>query len=474
MNKSVLEDNIRAAVILSSVFRSAYGPKGMNKLLVDNIGDTFVTKNGASIIDNIEVKHPVAKLLAEVAETMDEEVGDGSKSAVILAGELLKKAGELVGEGMHPMMIIKGYQLALNKALRVLDKKSLKKCDKEVVKSLIKTALLNNDYLTDIVYEAVKNTRVEDVTTLKKRSRGETRVVNGVVIDKERVHPGMPEKAINAKILLTKTPLEVRETATSSELEITSPSQLSSVLEKEHESITRVISSIKESGANVVLCQKGISDQAQEYLAKNGIIGVRRIREKDIKILVKATSAKLVNDLTNIKSSDLGTGSVFTERVGDERLTFINNCPGGVKTILIRGVTEQLIDEVEKSVLNALGVIKAFRTEKGYVPGAGVIEKIISNELLKRLPEGKEQLSYTAFAEAFKKVIGSLITNSGQRVMDLMPRINASKGVNPEGGTLNPLKNGVIEPAVMKRQAITSAAETAIMILRIDEILTGR
>ncbi|MBD3312269.1 thermosome subunit, partial [archaeon] len=410
MNKSVLDDNIQAAVILSSIFRSAYGPKGMNKLLVDNIGDTFVTKDGASIIDNIEVKHPVAKLLAEAAETMEEEVGDGSKTAVILAGELLKKAGELVSEGMHPMMIVKGYQLALNKTLRVLDKKSLKNSDKGVVKSLIKTALLTNDYLTETVYEAVKDTSVEDITTLKKRSRGEAVVVNGVVIDKERVHPGMPKKAVNAKILVTKTPLEVRETATSSELEITSPSQLSSLLEKEHESIKEVISSIKKSGADVVLCQKGISDQAQEYLAKNGVIGVRRIREKDINYLLKATDAKLVSDLTTIKPSDLGTGDVYTERVGDERLTFINNCPGGVKTILIRGATEQLIDEVEKSVLNALGVVKAFRAEKSYVPGAGVIEKIISNELLKKLPGGKEQLSYTAFAKALEKVIQALIT----------------------------------------------------------------
>lgn len=475
MNESVLHDNIQAATILSSIFSSAYGPKGMNKLLVDNIGDTFVTKDGAFITDNIEIKHPIAKLIAEAGETMQEEVGDGSKQAIILTGELLKKAGELVSEGMHPMMIVKGYQQALNKALRVLGEESTKKDGKHVIKNLVKTALLNNEFLANAVLDAVKGASVDDVLILKKPGQAvNTTVINGVVIDKERVHSSMPDKVLDARILITKTPLEVRGTVTNSEFEIESPNQLRRLLQEEHESIKQLVKFISDSGVNVVLCQKGISDQAQEYLAKKGILAVRRVREKDINALLKATGAELISDLTSIKKDALGTGSVYTKRVGDERLTFINDCPGKVKTILVRGATEQVTSELEKSINNALGVVKAFTREGAFIPGAGVIEHLISRGLKKNLPSGKEQLAYLGFAESLNKLVKVLINNSGQKIVDLMPRINRDRGVNPNGGLLNPLKKGVIEPVLLKRQAITTATETAIMILRIDEIIKGK
>jgi len=473
MKQSILKDNIQAAVYLSNTLASTLGPKGMDKLLVDNLGDTFVTNDGATIVGKIEIQHPVAKLISRVAATMEEEIGDGTTSAVILTGELLKQAQELINQGMHPTKIINGYRQALKDSLKILESKS-KKIQTDDVRNLISTALTgkvtNKEQITKVVMEAIENTEINNILIIKKKGQ-DTKVIKGVIIDKERVHPRMPEQVKNARVLVTKTPLEVRNPETDAEITINNPTQLASFLEKEHQIIQEMIKVIKDSGANVVLCQKGIDDKAQELLARAGIMAIRRIREKDIEALVLATGARLT-ELGNLKPSDLGRGYVTTERVGDERLTIIKQCPGNVKTILIKGSTEQLIDETERCIKDALGIIKTIRENEAYVPGAGSIENILYKELMKKRVKGREQLSYEGFAKAMKSITKTLIKNSGQNPLDLT--LNENEGVNSEGGTLNPLKEGIIEPLKLKNQAITSATETAVMILRIDEILKGK
>jgi chaperonin GroEL (HSP60 family) len=444
MKKTILSDNVQAAVFLSDAFTNALGPEGMNKLLVDNLGDSYVTNDGATIIDKMEVKHPIAKLILETGKTMEEEIGDGTKTAIILTGELLKQAQKLISKGMHPTMIIKGYRKALKDALNILTKKTVKGTLSKLVSTVMKG--------TDVpVLEAVKETPTQNVLILKKTGkRIETQVINGVVIDKERVHPRMPEKISKARILITKTPLEVKTTETSAEIIIKDPSQLKSFLERETNTIKAIISSIKSSGANAVLCQKGIDDKAQEMLAREGILGIRRIRESDINALLKATKARLVSDLLNINPSDLGTGSIRTEKIGDERLTIISECPGNVKTIIVRGSTEQVANEIERSVNKALGVINTIRKDERYVQGAGITEVMLQKELMKNSLQGKERISYEAFAQALKKIRQTLERNTGE------------------------LSKDVIEPLSLKTQALTSATETVVMILRIDGVLRAK
>lgn len=481
MNKTVLEKNIQAAITLTDMLATSLGPKGMDKMLIDNIGDVNVTNDGFTIIDKIEIKHPIAKLIAETSKTLDKEVGDGTTSTVLLTGELLKQALKLLKEGIHPTIIIDGYKKALNESLNALKEESLNNTDNNTLKKLVITSLsgkmTDKEELTKIILFAVTDTIIENILIIKKTGQGmnNTKVINGIVIDKEPVHPRMPTSLINPRILITKTPLEIEKTETSMELRITRPEQLQNFLKQEHEKITRITESIIKSGTKIVLAQKGISEKAQEILARAGIIGIRRIREKDIDSIIKATGARLIDDLNNINEKELGTaGKVYTEKIGDEKLTIISDCPKKIKTIIIRASTKQALDEIERCINDALGVVKTIRSDNSYVPGAGLIE-IILYKKIKDKGKGKEKLVFEAYAKSLLKITESLIKNSGMKISELMPElISTQKGISTEGKPINPIENGIIEPLRLKQQVITSATETAIMILKIDEILKGK
>jgi len=473
MKQSIVKDNIQAALILSEALATTLGPKGMNKLLVDNIGDTYVTNNGTTITDNIEISHPIAKLVAEVTKTMDEEVGDGSTSTVILTGELLRQASELIDKGVHQTVIINGYRQALKDSLNYLDQIASKE---ERFKDLISTSLKNKELITELL-KALKDTNTDDIIIIKKIGKRleDTKTINGLLIDKEPVHERMPKSVGKARVLITKTPLEFKNTETEAEIMIDKPAQLQQFLSEERRKLKNMINSIKESGVKVVLCQKGIDDKAQELLAREGIIGIRRIREKDINFLLRATGARLVSDLLNIKQNDLGEGSVKVERFGDEKRTLISNYPGKVKTILVRGSTNQILDEVEKNLEKTLILTNVIRKEPEWVPGAGYTEIRLHKDLMNNKLESKEQMSYESYAKALIEVTKKLISNTGQKPLELLPEmISQELGVNSEGRLINSSKQGVIEPLKLKKQQLISATETAIMILRIDEILKGK
>ncbi|MFA5405805.1 MAG: TCP-1/cpn60 chaperonin family protein [Candidatus Nanoarchaeia archaeon] len=467
--KSIINDNIEAVIGLSDLVATTLGPVGMNKLLVDNIGDMTVTNDGGVIIDKIELNHPVVKLVAETAKGLSV---DGRKTVIVLTGELLRQAGKLLEQGLKPAQIINGYDLALKDSLKILRAQSIK----GELKNAINTSI-NNDLITSLIVESVSKALPDDVRVIKKTGGNvsDSRLINGLMIDKERVHSGMPSKVKQARILITKTPLEPRTTEFNAGVEINSPSELSHLINNENESINRVIKAIINSGANVIFCQKGISDYAQELLARNNILAIRRVREDDIKLLIKATGASLVSNIIEVKESDLGNaGLISTEQFSDERLTVINDCAGRVVTIMVRGSTKQVVDETEQLIKKGLGIARLLTKSVNCVPGAGAIELIISNELSKSNINGRESISYQSFALSVKRIIELLAINSGVKAIDLMTHLKNGEGINAEGGIINPLKEGIIEPLIIKEQVFTSATETANMILRIDGILKGK
>lgn len=479
--KSVLEENIQAAIELTDMLASSLGPKGMDKMLVDNIGDVHVTNDGFTIIDKMEIKHPIAKIVAETAKTQDKEAGDGTTTVIVLTGELLKQALQLIKAGIHPTIITQAYAKALKDAIRILRSKAVKTVTEADLENMISTALTgkptSTKHLTQVVLDAVKNTETDDILIVKKAGNSveESRTIKGVLIDKEPVHPRMSTEAMNAKVLITRTPLEIEKTEVSTEIMIQDPAQLSTFLTQENNAIKKKTDSIINSGAKIAVFQKGISEKAQESLARAGIIALRRVREKDIDMLLKATKSRLAEDLESIKPEDLGTAELLkVEKIGDEKLTLIQGA-GNVSTILIRGGTKQVIEEAERTINDALGVVRIIRKEQAYLPGAGLTELIISKELMNNTLKGKERLAYEGFSNALKKVTETLVRNTGAKPLDLMPELTSqNKGVSIEGTPINPISEGVIEPLKVKEQAITSATETAIMILRIDEILKGK
>ena len=497
--------NILAARVIAETVRTTLGPKGMDKMLVDSLGDIVITNDGATILDEMDIQHPAAKMMVEIAKTQDKEAGDGTTTAVVIAGELLRRAEELLNQNVHPSIIVKGYNLAAEKAQEILENiaKDASQMDEEVLMKAATTAMTGKaaeeerEYLAKLAVEAVKlvgekvgdeyQVDIDNIKLEKKEggSARDTQLIRGVVIDKERVHPAMPRKIEDAKIALINEALEVKETETDAEIRITSPDQLQAFLEQEERMIREMVDKIVATGANVVFCQKGIDDLAQHYLAKAGILAVRRVKKSDMEKLAKATGAKIVTNVRDLTSEDLGHAELVEERkVAGENMVFVEGCknPKAV-TILIRGGTEHVVDEVERALEDAIKVVKDIVEDGKIVAGGGAseIELAIKLDEYAKKVGGKEQLAIESFADALKVIPKTLAENAGLDPVDVLVKVTAAHkekgptvGVDVFAGEpADMMERGVIEPLRVKKQAIKSASEAAVMILRIDDVIAA-
>jgi thermosome len=503
--RTAQENNIAAAKAVADAVRTTLGPKGMDKMLVDSIGDIVITNDGVTILEEMEIEHPAAKMMVEVAKTQNEEVGDGTTTAVVIAGELLKKAGELLEQEIHPTMIIRGFNLAKDKVLKAMDKisKPITLEDDADLKKIAmtsmsgKSAYAYSEKLAEIIVRAVKQVAekrdgkitvdTENIQREKKHGGAseDTELIDGIIIDKEVVHPGMPKVIKNAKIALLDAALEVKETETDAQIQITDPNKLQEFIDQEEKMLKNMVEKVAASGASVVLCQKGIDDVAQHYLAKKGILADRRVKKSDMEKLAKATGARIVTNLDDLKKEDLGFAGLVEEvRIGDEQMTFIRNCknPKAV-SILVRGGTEHVVDEIDRAIEDAIGAVGSAIEVGKIVPGGGAPEAEAARELRKFAEEfsGREQLAINAFADALEVIPRSLAESGGLDPIDTIVALRAAheqkkveSGVNVmEGGISDMTKLGVIEPLKVKTQAINSAADAAIMILRIDDVISA-
>jgi thermosome len=497
--------NITAAKIVAESVRSALGPKGMDKMLVDSFGDVTITSDGRTILDEMDIQHPAAKMLVEVAKTQDNEAGDGTTSAVIIAGELLNKAEELIDKNIHPTIIIDGYKKAAEKALETLEKLAipvdLKK--QEYLKKVAITAMASKlvaeykEYLADIAVKAMMEVAekqdgtykvdVEDVRVEKKtgESIGDTSLVNGIVLDKEVAHSGMPKRVEKAKIALLDTALEIEKTEFDAKINIESPDQIEAFLKQEETMLKDMTDRIVAAGANVVICQKGIDDMVQHFLARKGILAVRRAKKSDMEKLAKATGGKIVTKLDDLSSADLGYAALVEERkIGNDKMTFIEGCkhPQAV-TILIRGGTQRMIAEAERSIHDALCVIRDVVEEPKVVAGGSAPELEMAR-VLKNYAEtlpGREQLAVRTYAEALEAVAVTLTENAGLDPVDVLSELRSRHekgekwaGIEVLGGKVQDMsKIGVFEPITVKKQIIKSATEAASMILKIDDVIAA-
>jgi len=503
--KSAQESNIAAAKAVADAVRTTLGPKGMDKMLVDSIGDIVITNDGVTILDEMEIEHPAAKMMVEVAKTQNEEVGDGTTTAVVLAGELLKKAGELLEQEIHPTIIIRGFNLAREKALEILDKvsKPVSLSDTETLRKIALTSMSGKSgygyskKMADLVVEAIRLVaekrdgkivvNTDNIKREKKHggSSDDTELVRGIVIDKEVVHPGMPKRVKNAKIALLDTALEVKETETDAQIHITDPQKLQAFIEQEEKMLKEMVEKVATSGANGVLCQKGIDDIAQHYLAKKGILAARRVKKSDMEKLAKATGARIVTNIDDLKKSDLGFAKLVEEvKVADEDMIFVRDCknPKAV-TILVRGGTEHVVDEVDRAIEDAIGAVASAIELGKIVPGGGAPEEEVARQLRKFAEgfSGREQLAINAFADAMEIIPRSLAESGGLDPIDTLVSLRAQHdkgkvgiGVNVlEGKIGDMLGIGVVEPLKVKTQAIKSASDAAEMILRIDDVISA-
>ncbi len=498
--------NMTAARIVAEVVKSTLGPRGMDKMLVDSLGDVTVTNDGATVLDEIDVQNPAAKMMVEVAKTQDDEVGDGTTTAVVIAGELLKRAEALLDDDVHPTVIVSGYKKAAERAMQVLRDISIpvEPDDRATLKKVAMTAMHSKglgaarEHFADISIEAMKlvaekrgtewTADIDNIQLTKKEGKSlmDTELVRGIIVDKEVVHPGMPKTVKNAKIALLDCALEIEKTEISAEIRINDPTQMKAFLDEETKMMKDMVEKIKAAKANVVLCQKGIDDTAQHFLAKEGILAARRIKKSDMDKLARATGGKVVTNLVDLKESDLGLAGLVEERkLGDDKMVFVEECknPRSV-SILIRAGLERLVDEAERSLNDSLSVVADVVTKNRVVAGGGAIE----SELAKRLKEyavkvgGREQLAIEAFADSIEVVPRTLAENAGLDPIDIMVDLRSSHekkgglwmGVDVfRGGAKDMLKSGVLEPVKVKEQAIKSATEAASMILRIDDVIAA-
>ncbi|MGD6809781.1 MAG: thermosome subunit beta [Candidatus Bathyarchaeia archaeon] len=500
-------NNITAAKVVAESVRSALGPKGMDKMLVDNFGDVTITSDGRTILDEMDVQHPAAKMLVEVAKTQDNEAGDGTTSAVIIAGDLLGRAEELIDKNIHPTVIIDGYKKASEKALETLNKIALHfdlSKSKDYLKQTAVTSMASKlvaeykECLGDMVVKAMLEIAekqpdgtykvdIDDVKVEKKtgESLGDTKLVNGIVIDKEIVHSGMPKRVENAKIALIDASLENDKPEIDSKINIEDPTQITAFLKQEEDMLREMVEKIATTGANVAICQKGIDDMAQHFLAKKGIIAIRRAKKSDMEKLARAIGGKIVSDIDDISSTDLGYAALVEERrIGDDKMTFVEGCknPKAV-TVLIRGGTERLINEAERSIHDALCVIRDLIQDPQVVAGGAAPEMEMANSLKKyaqTLP-GREQLAILVFAEALESIAVTLSENAGLDPIDILSELRSKHekgetwaGIEVNSGKVQDMtKAGVYEPVAVKRQIIKSAYEAASLILKIDDVIAS-
>ncbi len=503
--KEAQKNNITAAKVVADAVRTTLGPKGMDKMLVDSLGDVTITNDGATILNEMQIEHPAAKMMVEVAKTQDEAVGDGTTTAVILAGELLSEAEKLLEQQIHPTVITKGFRLAKFRALDIVDRLSEKVNidDEKTLKKIANTAMTGksaeraSERLTDLAVKAVKRIAevkegkmsidTENVKIEKKQggSMGDTELIEGIVLDKEVVHSGMPRRAEKAKIALIDSALEVKELEGDAKINIDSPEKLQAFLDDEEKSLKEMVDRIAKAGATAVFCQKGIDDIAQHYLSKLNILAARRVKKSDMDKLSRATGAKMVTNIKDLDRSDLGyAGLVEEKKIAGDEMIFVEKCrePKAV-TILIRGGSEHVIDEVERAMEDAIkGVAAALELGKA-VPGGGAVEIQIAKQLRKYAEsfKGREQLAVNAFANAMEIVPKSLAENGGLDPIDKLAQLRSehdkkkfSAGLDIFTGKVDDmLKLGVIEPLKIKLQAIKSASEVSEMILRIDDMISA-
>lgn len=497
--------NMMAARAVAEAVRTTLGPKGMDKMLVDTLGDVTVTNDGATILGEIEVQHPAAKMMVEVSKTQDDEVGDGTTTSVILTGELLKKAEDLIDKNIHPTLIVQGYKKATEKAIETLSKIAVPVAidDDKNLNKIAYTAMNSKasagvqDFFGDIAVRAVKAVAEKrgdkyiadlDYIQIVKKQGGsvtDSQLVYGVIVDKEVVHPGMPKKVTDAKIALLDTPLEIEKTEFDAEIRISDPTQMKSFIEEEEKLLKEMVSKIKASGANVVFCQKGIDDVAQHYLAKEGILAVRRVKKSDIEKVARATSAKIITNLDDLTPADLGIAKTVEEKkFGEDKLTFVEGCkhPKAV-SVLIRGGLMRVVDEAERTLHDALCVV-ADVIEDGRIVAGGGAPELEAAKVLREYASsvgGREQLAIEAFADSLEAIPRTLAENGGLDPIDILVELRALHdkgeiwaGVNVlEGKTANMMTAGVIEPLSVKMQAIKSATEATSMILRIDDVIAS-
>ena len=492
--------NILAGRIVAETVRTTLGPKGMDKMLVDSLGDVVITNDGATILDEMDIAHPAAKMIVEVAKTVDDEVGDGTTTAAILAGELLKKAEELLDQKIHATVIAKGYRLAAEKAEEILDDIAVGAGDEETLKKVAVTTLtgkgaeVGKEYLAEMAFKAVKAVEQDgkvdlDDIKLEKKEGGsleDSEIVEGITIDKEVVHAGMPKKVENAKIALINAAVEVEKTETDAKINITSPDQLQMYLDQEEKILKELADKVAASGANVLFCQKGIDDLAQHYLAKKGILAARRVKKSDMEKLAKATGGRVVTNINELTQDDLGKAGLVEERkIAKDELIFVEKCvnPKSI-TILLRGGTKHVVEDSERSMHDAISVVAAVVEDPRILTGGGASEM----ELAKRLADfadsvgGREQLAIKAFAEAMEIIPRSLSENAGLDPVDVIVKLRTAHGKKGgetqgldvfSGDIMDMYKKGVLEPRKVKEQVIKSSSEAAVMILRIDDIIAA-
>jgi archaeal chaperonin len=500
-------NNIWAAKEIADIVKTTLGPRGMDKMLVDGMGDVTITNDGATILKEIDVQHPGAKMIVEISKTIDNEVGDGTTSAVVLAGALLESAEDLINKDVHPAVIVDGYRRAAIEAQKILGKIAVKvrPDDKSTLVKVARTSmaskLVSNDslelgtLLVDALLQVAEKTRegnfVVDVDNIKveKKAGGSIRntsFVKGIILDKEVVHSGMPKRVENAKIALVNSPLEIEKTEFDAKIEIKDPKQIQQYLDEETRMLKDMVSKITEAGANVLICQKGIDDTAQHYLAKAGILTVRRVKESDMTKLAKATGATLVTGLDGLTKSDLGEAGLVEERkIDEDKWTYVEQCknPKAV-TILVRGGSQRVIDEAERDVHDAVMVIKDVLEKPGIVGGGGAVEEELSYRLMKWADtlQGREQLAAEKYAEALESIPISLAENAGFDPLDIRVELrekhadpsNTWFGVNVLGnGVVDLFNKDIVEPVSVKEQMIKSATEATCMILRIDDVVAG-
>jgi thermosome len=494
-----------AAQIVAEAVKSALGPKGMDKMLVDSLGDVTITSDGRTILDEMDIQHPAAKMMVEVAKTQDEEVGDGTTTAVIVAGELLGKAEELVDKKVHPTVIIDGYRKAADKALETLEKIAItvKPTDKESLKKVAMTSMAsklvaqNREQLAELTVDAIlyvaekvgEEYRVDldDIMVEKKpgESVTDTKLIKGIVLDKEVVHPGMPKRVEKARIALLDTALEIKKTEFDAKINIETPEQMETFLKEEENMLRDLVDKIAKTGANLLICQKGIDDMVQHFLARKGISAIRRAKKSDMEKLGKATGGKVVTSLEDITKKDIGYAELVEERkIGDDKMTFIEGCknPRSV-AILIRGGTERIVDEAERSIHDALCVVRDVVQEPKIVAGGGAPELEVARVLREYADTllGREALAVKQYAEALEAVPTTLSDNAGLDPIDIISELRARHekgevwaGVDVHEGKVKDMeKLEVYEPLAVKKQIIKSATEAATMILKIDDIIAA-
>ncbi|MEM4735790.1 MAG: thermosome subunit beta [Candidatus Thorarchaeota archaeon] len=502
-------NNIMAGMVIAEAVRSALGPKGMDKMLVDSFGDVTVSNDGATILKEMDVAHPAAKMIIEVAKTVDTEVGDGTTSAAVLAGELLKRAEELLDQKIHPTTIISGYRAATDKAISILDEIA-EKVDpqsaeyKKVLKDVAKTSMSSKfvsghkDKLADIVVDAVLSVAKEtppgeridldNIPRIKQEGLNveDTQLVRGIVLDKEVVHSGMPKRVENAKIALLECPLEITKTEFTAKIAITDPTSMQSFIDEEERMLKSMVDTIVKAGANVVIAQKGIDDVAQHYLAKHGILAVRRIKKSDVDRLHKTTGATIVSNIHKLTESDLGTAKLVEERqVGEDKMVFVEGTPkSSVMTILVRGGTEHVVDEVDRALNDAVNVVKDVVMKPAVLYGGGAVECEIAERIraYANTLEGREQYAVRAFADAVESLPMAIAENAGLDPIDIMVSLRAAHsegnityGIDLEKGKVADMKKlRIVEPVLVKRQVVASASEASQMILKIDDVISSK